>query len=160
MNAVTKTRTGLDELSHLVGKAYLDGFTEYLGSELDVDIATIAFLTQDGKALETVSLYWDGQHVDNFTYEIEHAPCAESVSKEFCLYQSMLQTHFPHDQFIMEEKLQSYIGFPLVDRDGEVFGVVNVANRYEVDPNCEQYAVIKRALTKVRNEAAIVHRVN
>lgn len=144
----------LANLSEYSGQGYLDKFTEYLGSELEVDIATIAFLVDGGKRLHTVSLYWDGKHVDNFKYEIEHAPCAESVSQEFCLYQSMLQSHFPEDQFIIDEKLVSYIGFPLVDENGDVFGVMNAANRYEVDPNGEQYTMMKHALAKVCEEAA------
>lgn len=153
MNAITKTNTGLDDLAYLSGQLYLDKFTEYLGTELDVDIATVAFLKNEGESLETVSIFWDGKHVENFSYDIAHAPCAESVSQEFCLYQSMLQTHFPNDHFITSERLESYIGFPLVNKNGDVFGVVNIVNRYEVDPHCEQYAVMKRALTKVCKEA-------
>ncbi|MEX0298880.1 MAG: GAF domain-containing protein [Kordiimonas sp.] len=144
-----------EDLARYSGQDYLDKFTEFMGSELNVDIATIAFLTDEGENLHTVSLWWDGKHVENFKYPIDKAPCAESVSKEFCLYQSMLQSHFPEDEFLVQEQLNSYIGFPLIDADGEVFGVVNAANRYDVEQDCEQFVSMKQMLTKLCAEAAL-----
>lgn len=141
------------ELPGVAGHAYLDKFTEYMGTSLRADIATIAFLTDRGKNLYTASIWWDGKHVENFKYAIEKAPCAESISKDFCLYQSMLQTHFPEDGFIQEENLSSYVGFPLVNGQGEVFGVVNVVNRHELEPNSAQFTVMKNSLNRICAEA-------
>lgn len=110
--------------SNLSGKAYFQALTEAISKQFNIHIAYVGQLVDDNNSMKTVALHWGGKRADNVTYPIDNTPCAETVNTDFCLYQAMVQSKFPGDDFLKEQKIEAYAGVPLFDENGSVIGAL------------------------------------
>ncbi len=126
----------LDALAPLTGLAYLSAFAKTLSKDLGADFAHVGILTDQDTAMRTVAYVVDGEPAENLSYEIDGTPCAETVNRDFCLYQAMVHASFPSDHFLKDEKIEAYAGMPLFCEDGHTIGAIVALSRTVLEDNC------------------------
>ncbi|NVJ99707.1 MAG: HAMP domain-containing histidine kinase [Alphaproteobacteria bacterium] len=146
-----------DALRGLSGKPYFDALTKHLCEDHGADIAYVGLLQENRSVMKTVSLFWDGEHKQPATYPIDDTPCQETVSRDFCLYQRMVQASFPADQFLVDEKLEAYVGFPLMDDKGTVIGALVAESRTPLEDDA-LFNIVRAH--QVRTQIELAHRVD
>ncbi|WP_068304386.1 GAF domain-containing sensor histidine kinase [Kordiimonas lacus] len=123
----------LDKIASLVGKAYFNALTKLLCEDMGADIAYVGLLSDDREEMKTISLYWDGAHMDFQSWPINDTPCLETVNKDFCLHEATVQTRYPKDSFLKKEQIEAYVGFPLFDDQGTAIGAVVAESRMKLE---------------------------
>ena len=78
---------------------------------------------READTVEAISYVIDGKMMDPVTYEIAATPC-ERVLRERTVqtYERGVRELFPEDTYLVEMGIESYVGIPLLDRNGGVTG--------------------------------------
>lgn len=126
-------------LSAETGEAFFQSLVKHLSTVLTVDFATIARLDSPD-SLTTIAVYGQGLLQNNFTYDIQGTPCAEVVKGKICYYREKVSEQFPEDTMLIEMSIESYLGIPLINRQGEVIGLIAV---FSCQPLSNQSLVIE-----------------
>ncbi len=132
--ALVRSETSFDELvqgvSATTGEAFFSLLTQSLCQALKADYAFIGELcgTQD-KRVRTVAVYAEGQDLDNFEFDLSGTPCEQVVARGFTCFPSGVREHFPQGRLAAELGVESFVGIPLFDAEGEVIGPMMVLSR-------------------------------
>ncbi|SNR40678.1 PAS domain S-box-containing protein [Lutibacter agarilyticus] len=59
-----------------------------------------------------------------FSYNLSNTPCENVINKNLCIYSTEVQQKFPKDNFLIENNINSYIGFPLWSSKKEPIGLI------------------------------------
>jgi len=123
----------LDKIANLSGKAYFDALTKMLCKDLGADIAFVGLLSDNQEEVKTVSLFWDGAHMDFQAWPIKGTPCFEAVTQDFCLHPEGVQSRFPKDSALGKEQIEACVGLPLLDDQGKAIGVMMAESRMKLE---------------------------
>jgi PAS domain S-box-containing protein len=69
-----------------------------------------------------VAFWSNGQIIPSVEYDLEGTPCQDVVDGKFCHYSTGVAQKFPRDEPLTEMGIQSYLGVPLRDAEGQVLG--------------------------------------
>ncbi len=121
-------------VSSKTGDVFFDLLVKYLTKALDVEYAFISevieVIDSDGKIkpkrMRTIAGYGHGRILENFTYDLAHTPCENVFGQKIVIYPDRLQQLFPQDTTLVEMGVESYLGVPLLDFQGETLGLLAV----------------------------------
>ena len=113
------------------GEHYFSSLTRYLTTRMGYDFAIIGQLVVlEGKRfVRTLSFAERGMELPSMDYKLDEAPCELVVDKRQYFFPQNLQHLFPQDEFVCDNKLQSYVGVPISDSSGRTLGLVSVLSR-------------------------------
>ncbi len=123
----------LDKIANLSGKAYFDALTKMLCEGLGADIAFVGLLSDNQEEVKTISLFWDGAHMDFQTWPVGSSPFLKAAKKDACVIQEGVQEHFPGDTMFGKEQIEACVGFPLMDDQGIAMGVLVAESRLKLE---------------------------
>ena len=109
------------------GKAYFDALVEHLCNITGVAVAfVVESVDPQGERVCPVSI----RGVENFRgghcYDTRGTPCERLRKGGASLFPERLAEHFPEDTWLAATGMQSYVGLPLLDADGNVLGHLGV----------------------------------
>lgn len=114
----------LSALQSTSGKDFLDRLTLQLHQAIGADYTFISRININSKNSTTLSLVDHGEIAENFTYSLEHTPCADVSDDSLCVYPENICSFYPKDQLLVDMKIEGYIGTPLHDSQNNVMGIV------------------------------------
>jgi formate hydrogenlyase transcriptional activator len=125
---LTALRAIVEAASHSSGEAYFQAFVRNLARLVDAHYAFIAeFASPETTTRARTIAFWARDHIaDNFEWTLAGTPCEEVVHGTLCHYPSGVRQVFPDDRPLVEWGIESYLGVPLRDPQGTVFGHVAV----------------------------------
>ncbi|MES2476475.1 MAG: GAF domain-containing protein [Verrucomicrobiota bacterium] len=109
-----------------VGSEFFDLLTRNMVEAMDAHGGLIGRYDASINSVETLSFFLDGKLMDNVTYGLEGTPCEEVAAGEMCVFESGVQQRFPEDHLLVHYGIESYVGIPLMHRDGKVAGIMVV----------------------------------
>jgi PAS domain S-box-containing protein len=113
----------------LTGQAFFDSLVQHLAASLGVDYAFVGELTEGGvRKLRTTALYARGALAEPVEYNLEYSPCETVIGNQLRYYEGT-QALFPQDQMLLDLAVESYMGMPLWDAEGQPLGVTVIMNR-------------------------------
>lgn len=115
------------------GDNSLRKITETISTWLEADCVMIGEIQPDKETIRVLSMYLDGQIIHDFTYPLKGTPCKEVMDKGFQLYKDNVAIHFPESKTLAELHIRGYIGTPLCNSEGQVFGTLCVLFRKPID---------------------------
>lgn len=65
-----------------------------------------------------------GELQPNFTYSLEHTPCADVINENFCFVSHCATTHYPQDDIFRANNIESYLGVGIRNAIGTPIGVL------------------------------------
>lgn len=82
--------------------------------------------------------FWTGEEIgENFEYELPLTPCGQLMNGEMRRYSNSVQSLFPQDPYLICFGAESYIGIPLIDKTGEVIGLIAALDTKPLPDNTE-----------------------
>jgi PAS domain S-box-containing protein len=123
-------------VSAKTGTAFFQALVEYLSKALGMEFAFICELVlPECQSIRTIAGYGDGQALENYEYGIEGTPCEQVVvsRQQLCTYPHQIQQQFPQDNYLAAIQAESYMGFPLIDSDGQILGLISVMSRQPIE---------------------------
>ncbi|WP_372770662.1 ATP-binding protein [Pseudoalteromonas sp.] len=114
----------ITSLKSTYGKDFLDTITMQLHRSIGSQFTFIAKLDIERNVSKTMSLVAGDEFADNFEYSLEHTPCADVSDDSTCIFPSKICSLYPKDQLLVDMGIDGYIGSPLHDSMGAVFGIV------------------------------------
>jgi PAS domain S-box-containing protein len=141
------------------GASVYQELVRYLATIVDVDIAMIATLNEEGgRRMRMLAVCTDGKITENFDYPLGGTPCETVVGQAFRFYPTGLLDAFPLDADFRRMGVDSYAGYPLNDRQGRPLGLVAVVSRRPMENPEFIEAVLKifavRASAELERERA------
>jgi formate hydrogenlyase transcriptional activator len=125
---LTALRAIVEAASYSSGEEYFQAFVRNLARLVDAHYAFIAeFASPETTTKARTIAFWARDHIaDNFEWTLAGTPCEEVVHGTLCHYPSGVRQVFPDDRPLVEWGIESYLGVPLRDPQGTVFGHVAV----------------------------------
>ncbi|MFT4663452.1 MAG: signal transduction histidine kinase [Polaribacter sp.] len=125
---------------------YLNQLTREISKIFHLDMVMIAISNNSKKENNSLSCYIRGAHIPNFTYSLIDKPCARVFeTKEELLIPFQAQTLFPHTNFLKEHKFNAFYVIPLISPEGEVVGIIAVADGKSISKT----PLLKKTLDKL-----------
>ncbi len=158
-------RTLIEGTSSSTGEDFFRSLVRSLTKALGADFALAGELTPDLGSVKTLAICFGERIVENTVYELRGTPCEGVVhtNAKACYYPAGIQELFPEDAMLRDLGMQSYLGTPLIDENGQALGVIAVLNRHPMagditDPLSMLKIFAARAgaeLTRLRAERAL-----
>ncbi len=116
----------IENVSNFYGESFFNHMTKSLAQAVKADFCFIAQVDEELTTSQTISLYTQGQHVDNIVYKLKGTPCHKVVCNEsnVDIYPSNVINIFPDDILLKEMVIEGYIGTTLKDSNNKVLGLL------------------------------------
>ena len=119
----------INSLKSTSGEDFFNALTLQLNKHTGADYTLIAKLNHNSYSSKTISLVAKGQLAENFEYSLKNTPCAEVNDNSVCIYPQNICSLYPHDQLLIDMKIEAYLGAPLHDSKQNVIG--HIVTMYE-----------------------------
>jgi len=110
-------------------ECFFNALVSFLGKTLNVDYVLVSELQDDQMTAKTVAVFAMGTIMPNFSYPLQGTPCENVMGKQLCYFPRNIKEQFPKDQFLLEMDVQSYLGIPLWDSNGQSLGLIAILGR-------------------------------
>jgi PAS domain S-box-containing protein len=105
------------------GEPFFLGLARTLAAALDLEIVTVAEIVEPPHLARTLAVWADAAWQQNLDYDMQGTPCAlVHDSHDIVSIERGARERFPQDETLVEWKIESYIGAPLVGATGETIG--------------------------------------
>lgn len=104
------------------GAEFFQQLCRHLAVAIGMRWAAITELLPDMSRVRTIAFCDGGEFLPNFEYALAHTPCEEVLDGQFCLYPTRVADTFPDHHEIRDFGIDSYMGVPLVDKEGKCLG--------------------------------------
>lgn len=110
-------------------QAFFESLVRYLARALNVEYALVSeLILPDKKVARSIAFCQHGAIVDNIEYELKNTPCETVQQGQKCHYSGDVQHHFPYDDWLQKNNINSYMGLPLRNSHNEVIGIMCVSS--------------------------------
>jgi PAS domain S-box-containing protein len=104
------------------GQEFFGSLVRHLAEAIDVRYAVAAEFPTAPPHVRTLA-FWDRDRLaDNFEYDFTGAPCAELVRGGLVHYPTGVSKLFPQASPLVARGIDSYLGVPFLDREGNILG--------------------------------------
>lgn len=112
------------------GIVYLKELVKNIAQTFNIKIVLVGHALKPGSdSIQTDVVWVANDFQDNFTYSLKGTPCENVLSgNRVCVYPKDTPEQFPEDQLLVEMGVESYVGAPILKRDGELSGILALLN--------------------------------
>ena len=89
---------------------------------MGVSYAFVAEFAQVPTRVRTLAYWGRGKVLENIEFDLDGTPARMWCAVELCHHPQGVQAKFPSDQGLIDLRIDSYLGVPLLDGDGQVLG--------------------------------------
>jgi two-component system sensor histidine kinase/response regulator len=126
------------------GDEFFHSFVRYLAQVLRVRYALISEFANPAKTKVRTLAVWQGDEFgENFEYDLCNTPCEGALAGKMCHYSEGIQALFPDDSYLVEAGVESFLGTPLIDSEGNVLGHLAVLDVKPMDDDPGRELIIR-----------------
>jgi PAS domain S-box-containing protein len=156
----------LESTSAETGERYFAGLVKTLADALGTCGAWVTEYLEETQRLRALAFWMDGTWVEGYETDIMGTPCEQVIKGDnFIHFADRLIDLFPDNSNLRQEGFLSYMGVPLRDSGGRIFGNLAIVDRRPMPDNPKARALFQifaeRAaaeLRRVQAEAAVRER--
>ena len=112
-------------VSAKTGSEFFNQLVIYLSRLFNTKYSFIGLLDEVNKQqINTLAVCASGEIAENISYSLVDTPCAEVVGQQTCAHTRNVQTLYPKDKLLKEMDVESYIGTPLYNSEGQPLGLI------------------------------------
>ncbi|WP_281831205.1 putative bifunctional diguanylate cyclase/phosphodiesterase [Vibrio nigripulchritudo] len=125
-NDTTISISDINRILLLDGNELLEQTCMLLHEKLHSFCTCIVELNEANHVASTLAYVQENTVMDDLQYDINNTPCeqASNSDTEFCIYAEKAYQHFPKDPFLVDLQLESYLGYPLKNAQGQTLGIL------------------------------------
>jgi formate hydrogenlyase transcriptional activator len=152
-------RAIVEAASRSSGEEYFRAFVRHLARLVDVHYALIAeFASPETTTKARTIAFWATDHIaENFEWTLAGTPCEEVIHGNLCHHPSGVRQRFPEDRPLVEWGIESYLGVPLRDSQGTVFGHVAVFDERPMPEEPRKLLTFRILAARAAAELARLH---
>ena len=114
-------------VSQTTGERFFRQLVKSLASLFDADYAFIGLLDEkDEHRVNTLAIFAHGEMAPEMSYSLLGTPCANVVNLGTCAYPRDVQSLFPEDDLLAKMGVESFIGAPIRDGEGNPIGLIEI----------------------------------
>ncbi|WP_052446083.1 putative bifunctional diguanylate cyclase/phosphodiesterase [Aeromonas fluvialis] len=122
----------IKSLKNAYGEEFISSITMQLHKLIDADYTFVAKLDLNRRVSQTISLAAGDSFGKNFEYALQHTPCEDVSQNNTCVYSKGVCHHYPNDQLLIDMGIEGYIGSPLLNSSGQVFGLIVTLFKHKI----------------------------
>ena len=128
-----------------VGSEFFHSCVRSLATLLKMRHVLISGLLCESKNKVRTIAFWNGEGFgENFDYSLINNPCEKLMLGKMLSYSHSVQSLFPQDPNLKFLQAESYIGIPLLDKSGEIIGLIAAVDDKPLPENIEtQESILK-----------------
>lgn len=111
------------------GEDFFQALARFLCATLGVDYVCVVRLDEKGVKARSVTVFMDGEFLDNLTCDLADTLCGETVGKRVCCFPRGVLKRFPKDPALQRLPAEGYVGATLWSGEGRPIGVIWAASR-------------------------------
>jgi len=108
------------------GEEFFQDLVHHLTSAIGVPFAAISEFAGVDTRVRTLALWARGKIQENFEYDLAGTPCDEVMRGRLCHHPVGVKDRFPLAKPLVLLGVESYLGAPLLDREGNVMGLLAI----------------------------------
>src|SRR5580658_4856404 len=108
------------------GEEFFQDLVRHLASAIGVPFAAISEFAGVNTRVRTLAFWAHGQIQQNFEYDLPGTPCEDVMRGRLCHHSAGVKGRFPRALPLLQLGVESYLGTPLLDREGNVLGLLAV----------------------------------
>ena len=139
-------------LKGVVGEEFLSTITRELGKLLELDHVYVGLISDDQTQIETSDYAFRGKTTENIKYDIETAPCLETIRRREIHITKDISSSYRASLGDLEADSCKYIAAPLMNGEHEVIGVLGLVGCKDKISQDVTRTVIEIIAVRVSNE--------
>jgi formate hydrogenlyase transcriptional activator len=108
------------------GEEFFEDLVRNLTSAIGVPFAAISEFAGVNTRVRTRAVWAHGQIQKNFEYDLPGTPCEDVMRGRLCHHSAGVKDRFPLAKPLVQLGVESYLGTPLLDREGNVLGLLAI----------------------------------
>ncbi len=108
------------------GEEFFQDLVRHLTLALGVPFAAISEFASVNARVRTLAFWAHGEIQENFEYDLPGTPCEEVMRGHLCHHPVGVTERFPRAMPLVQLGVESYLGTPLLDGEGNVLGLLAV----------------------------------
>ena len=117
----------IKDTSNVAAQKFFYALAGELANALHVRIGFVSELQKTFSTRVRLLALWDtGTFADTFDYDIKRTPCEHVFARGLAYYPGGVQDIFPHDRWLREKGIESYLAAATYDSKGNPIGHVGV----------------------------------
>lgn len=133
-------------------ESFLVSLTGFLVQMLEVEYVLIDKLTADPTYVETVVVCHRGEILPNIEYSLVGTPCHNVMEGRLSCYPDQVQQQYPYDTLLKEWQVESYVGLPLLDSNGNALGLIAVMDGKPMPDSRKAVSILQLVAIRVAAE--------
>ena len=130
-------RAIVDSTALVTGDTFFQNTVRCIAETMNVRFSFIAKKdADDASIIKTIAIWDTDQIIDNISYPIKDTPCEQVLSTGLSVYSDKVAEIFPKDLWLKDNGIESYIGIPLLDSNGDFLGHMGLLDDKAM-PNAE-----------------------
>ncbi len=119
---IAALRAIVEGTARSTGAVFFESLVRHLAAAVGVGYAFVAEFAHVKTRVRTIA-YWGPEGLrPNVEFDLHGTPCEDVVRGGLCHYPSGVREMFPLDTDLVEMGIESYLGVPLLDGEGNVLG--------------------------------------
>src|ERR671935_802280 len=115
------------------GQEFFQSLVRHLAAAVGTRYAFVAEFA-GGTRARTLAYWFRDRITDNVEWDVTGTPCQDVVSGNLCHYPTGVTVRFPDDRPMVEWGIESYLGVPLCDAQGNHLGHLAVFGERPMPP--------------------------
>lgn len=141
-----------ETLSVKTGLNYFSTLTKFCCDNLNVKYAIIGRYLKETNTITTISFRNSEQVLENYTYSIKNLPCEKVINQERFTFLENAKELFPKNSLFYKENIEAYMGYPLLNDNNDVLGIIILMNDKPIEDSQEKENLLSFVLARTANE--------
>jgi PAS domain S-box-containing protein len=149
---IVALRAIVEETAGSTGAVFFESLVGHLATALGVSYAFVAEFAGVATRVRTLAYCGKGQILPNLEYDLAGTPCDDVVRGGLCHHPRGVQGTFPNDRALVDLRIESYLGVPLLDGAGNVLGHLAVFDERPMPPEPRRLFIFRIFATRATAE--------
>ncbi len=115
-----------------IGQKYFEAEALQLCNLIEADYVIIGRYSAADNSVDSIAFTDGKKTLPNITYSLENTPCDNVIGKNTCRITSGAWEKFPQDSFLVQQKIEGYIGIPLFNSGYQPNGILIALFRNDI----------------------------
>jgi PAS domain S-box-containing protein len=135
-------RTIAEGTARATGEEFFRSLVRHMAAALGVRYAFVAEFAGEMRA-RTLAYWFRDRIIENVEWNVAGTPCADVVCGQLCHHPVEVWRKFPDDRPLVELRIESYLGVPLLGETNQHLGHLAVFDERPMPPEPRQLAIFR-----------------
>jgi formate hydrogenlyase transcriptional activator len=149
---IVALRAIVEGTARSTGAVFFESLVRHLATAIGVSFAFVAEFAGVATRVRTLAYWSKGELRKNEEFDLAGTPCEDVVRGGLCHHPLGVQEKFPRDQGLIDLGIESYLGVPLLDGEGNVLGHLAVFDERPMPPEPRRLFIFRIFATRAAVE--------